>query len=151
MKKISILMALLAAFALTFVTTGCKNGEDGDDGVSATDLILNETGNIWYLYTKQTDETEDVTTKESVKLGTIYLKYDTSSNSLIVAAVGDELYAQTSQAMSRGKWAASAVSLRVAGRIKKQSTDPTSNKTLVTDIQSWGDFTLEKLIGKLFE
>ncbi|MBQ9281325.1 MAG: hypothetical protein IJ207_03905 [Treponema sp.] len=73
MKKISILLALLAAFALTFVTTGCKNGEDGDDGLSATDLVLNETGNKWYKYGKETgEENSKVTTDSSIDLGDIY-------------------------------------------------------------------------------
>lgn len=152
MKKISILLALLAAFALTFVTTGCKNGEDGDDGLSATDLVLNETGNKWYKYGKEAEgENSKVTTDSSIDLGDIYIKYDTSENKLVVAAVGDEYYGLTSKELSRGKWAASAVYLRIAGKISSVDSDPTSGKDLVTDISSWGDFTAEKLIKKLFE
>ena len=150
MKKLAVLMALLAAFAITFVSTGCKNGEDGDNGTSAEALILRETGNKWYEYTKKEDTTA-TPKNETESLATIYLKYDTTTRKLIMAAVGEKSYAETSKDVDSGKWAASAVALRVGGRIKTCSGNPTSNKTKLTDFNSWEDFTIEHLISKLFE
>ena len=51
---------MLAVVAMAFVTTGCK---DGSDGLSATDLIVSQTANVWYRYgdTKQTVTTTDTT------------------------------------------------------------------------------------------
>ena len=150
MKKISILMALLAAFALTFVTTGCKDGEDGE---SATALILNETGNKWYKYSNEDNNTVTTTASDSsggVTLGTIYLKYSTSDKKLVVAAVGDNYYATTDKELTAGKWAASAVTLRVGGKISTYSGDPTSGKTKLS-VDNWGNLSAEALITKLFE
>ena len=143
MKKIAMVLATLFALGMLFVNTGCK---DGDDGQSATDLVLSETGNVWYKYA---DASGSTPTSSGTSLGTVYIKYDTSSDKLVVAAVGDTLCGETSKELSRGKWAASVVALRVAGKIQTQTSDPTSGKTKVTDID-WKDFTAESLITKLF-
>ncbi|WP_191013347.1 hypothetical protein [Treponema zioleckii] len=58
---------------------------------------------------------------------------------------------QNKKELTRAKWAASAVTLRVLGKIETQNSDPTSGKTCLTDISSWGNFTIENLIQKLFE
>ena len=149
MKKISILMALLAAFALTFVTIGCKNGEDGDDGTSAEALILRETANKWYKYGDTSTGTAPK--NENITLATVYLKYDTSSSKLIWVAANDTLdsYAKTEKGLSSGKWAASIVGLRLAGKISSYSGNPTSGTELASGTD-WGDFALEKLIDTLF-
>lgn len=151
MKKLAVLMALLAAFAITFVSTGCKNGEDGDNGTSAEALILRETGNKWYEYTggSNTDKTPKSTT--SGDLGKIYLKYNTASGKILMAAVGTNVYATNEKELTSGKWASTATTLKVLGKIKYCSSDPTSGKKLITDVSDWGDYTLEALITKLFE
>lgn len=151
MKKISILLALLAAFALTFVTTGCKNGEDGDDGLSAEALILRETGNKWYKYTSGNASETKVNSTSNGSLANVYLKYDTANGKLIIVAAGDSVYATDEKELTSGKWASSVVSLRVLGKISYEADDPTSGKNKITDITTWGDFTLETLIKKLFE
>ena len=146
-------MALLAAFALTFVTTGCKNGEDGDDGESITSLILRQTGNVWYQYKKTTDKTEKptYTTDEATdSLATIYLKYDTTSGNLVMAAVGTTYYATKEETFSQEKWASTVSSLRFLGHITKVS-DPTTNKTKIANFNDWGDFTIRHLIEALFD
>ena len=150
MKKISILLALLAAFALTFVTTGCKDGEDGEDGASATELILKQTGNIWYKYEDPDSTATANVGSETESLADIYLKYNTSSNKLVMLAAGTKYYAQTSKDLDEEKWAASAVVLRVSGKISKFS-DPIGSKTELTNFDNWGTFTIESLITKLFE
>ena len=43
MKKISVLFAMLAVVAMAFVTTGCK---DGSDGQSMTELVVSQTANV---------------------------------------------------------------------------------------------------------
>ena len=154
MKKLAVLMALIAAFAITFVSTGCKNGEDGDNGTSAESLILRETGNKWYKYkggsTSSTSDTKPSSSSEG-SLADIYIKYNTSTGKLLMAAVGTNAYATTEKDMTSSKWSTSAVALRVAGKIETQKTDPTSGKKLITDVSDWGDYTLEALITKLFE
>ncbi|MBQ4377679.1 MAG: hypothetical protein II821_00570 [Treponema sp.] len=155
MKKIfKIFTVLLFALLVSGALVSCKNGEDGDDGTSIDQLVLKQTGNIWYEYTNTADTTTTptaVTSDNNVSLADIYLKYDTTNKSLIMAAVGTSYYATTSKSMDSDKWAASAVTLRVMGKITKSSTDPTSGKTKLSDFNSWGDFTVEHLIETLFE
>lgn len=153
MKKIFMILLSALLCASGFLFTSCS-GEDGEDGLSATELILKETGNKWYQYKDISASDGTVTADNSgstVSLGTIYLKYDTSSDELVVAAVGDSFYAKNTKSLTRSKWAASAVALRIAGKIETQSSDPTNGKTCLTDISSWGNFTAETLITKLFE
>ena len=58
MKKIlSILTAALLIAGACLFTTSCKNGEDGADGTSAEALILKQTGNVWYKYNADANET----------------------------------------------------------------------------------------------
>lgn len=147
MKKFAFLFAALAV--LLFATAGCK-GDDGDNGESAEALILNETGNIWYKYTPGTSVDTTVTAEDSTSLANVYIKYETSSGKMIVAACGDSNYATTSKELSSGKWAASAVTLRILGKIAKESSDPTSGKQII-DVSNWGDMSAEKLIKALFE
>ena len=156
MKKIfMILSAALLLVGASLFTTSCKNGEDGVDGTSAEALILKQTGNKWYKYNSDSSAETSKVTSTSGDFGDIYLKYDTSSGKLIIAAVNTTLpvYAETSKELTSGKWAASAVALRVAGKITTQTSNPVSGKTPlpVGDVTSWGDFAIDALIAKLFE
>ena len=148
MKKISVLFAMLAVVAMAFVTTGCK---DGSDGLSATDLIVSQTANVWYRYgdTTQTVTTTD-TTNTTLSAASIYVKYNSSNNTLVVAAVSGNYYATSEKELSREKWSVSIAALKVAGKLKV-SSDPTSGKTkLPTTASGWGEMAAEKLIETLF-
>jgi len=148
MKKISVLFAMLAVVAMAFVTTGCK---DGSDGLSATDLIVSETANAWYRYgsTTQTVTTTDTNTK-SLTDASIYVKYSSSNDTLVVAAVSGNFYATNEKELSRAKWSVSIAALKVAGKLTKVS-DPTSNKTILpSTAEGWGEMAAEKLIDTLF-
>ncbi|WP_191013348.1 hypothetical protein [Treponema zioleckii] len=96
MKKIFTILTAALLAASGFLFTSCA-GEDGDDGLSATELILNETGNKWYKYTDTSEENSVPTTQVSNSsnsfTGNIYLKYDTSSDNLIMVVAGDNYYA----------------------------------------------------------
>lgn len=147
MKKISVLFAMLAVVAMAFVTTGCK---DGSDGLSATDLIVSQTANVWYKYgdTAQTVTTDD--TKNPSLTSTVYVKYASSNDTLVVAVASGNYYATNEKELSREKWSVSIAALKVAGKLKV-SPDPTSGKTkLPTTAAGWGEMAAEKLIETLF-
>lgn len=149
MNRLLSMLAALALVGCALAFTSCS-GEDGDDGVSATDLILNETGDTWYQYAEN-EESVTVTGGDdsSFTSSEMYIKYDKSSDKLVVAVVGETYYATKENDMTRGKWAASAVALRVAGKIKK-ADNPFSGKKELT-LSNWGDFSIDALIKKLFE
>ena len=162
MKKIFMIISAALLLAGAGLFTGCKNGEDGLDGSSAADLIVQETGNTWYKYMESSTNAGSTTPTgdnngTQLDLGDIYIKYDTSSNKLVVAAiptgtgVSSLVYAKTDKELTRGKWAASIVALRVAGKIKKYTTDPTSNRVPISGSINWGNFTIESLITTLFD
>ncbi len=160
MKKIlSILTAVALIAGACLFTTSCKNGEDGVDGTSAEALILKQTGNKWYKYIDSSDtDTKPTGTGNSITelLNDIYIKYDTSTGKLIVAAVGDNLYATTEKELSSGKWAASVVALRAAKKISTYSGsgNPYNGKfgiQNINNIANLTNFTAETLIAKLFD
>ncbi len=145
MKKISVLFVMLAVVAMAFVTTGCK---DGSDGLSATDLIVSETANVWYRYgsTTQTVTTTDTTLSNA----SIYVKYNSSNDTLVVAAVASNYFTTNDKELSREKWSVSIAALKVAGKLTRVS-DPTSSKTsLPSTAEGWGEMAAEKLIETLF-
>ena len=156
-----ILSAALLLVGASLFTTSCKNGEDGVDGTSAEALILRETGNVWYKYTDSSDTDEKPSaTKDgdNVSFSDFYIKYNTSSGKLIVVATGNStstvsklFYASKEAELSKGKWAASVVTLRLMGKITKSNSDPTSGRIDITNITDLGNFSADKLITKLFE
>ena len=148
MKKIFTILTVVALIAGGFMFSSCKNGEDGEDGASAETLILKQTGNVWWKYNDTTNNTAP--TNENESLADIYIKYDTANEKLILAAVGTKSFAKADKGLESGKWAASAVTLKIMGKISKAS-DPTSGKTELTNFTNWGDFTIDRLIEKLFE
>ena len=148
MKKISILMALLAAFALTFVTTGCKDGEDGED---AEALILRQTAGFWFQYIdSSTSSVTGTSGTTNETLADFYIKYDKSSEKVTLAACSTNYYATTEKDLSKTKWNVGIIALKGAGKVKKQTSDPTSGKLLLT-VSNWGNMTLDNLIETFFE
>ena len=157
MKKIFMILSAALLLAGSCLFTSCKNGEDGENGTSAEALILRETGDKWYKYNETSGQKiPSGTTSDSktVELTDIYLKYDTSAKKLVIAAVSTTAlvpaYATTSKELLGRTWAASAVTLRVTGKISKVE-DPTKGKVLLTDVTDWGNFSADALITKLFE
>lgn len=158
MKKIfMILSAALLLVGASLFTTSCKNGEDGVDGTSAEALILKQTGNVWYKYIDSSDTSTKPSTTNGTgsleDLGDIYLKYNTATGKLVVAAVGNTIYATTEKELSSTTWATTVVALRVAKKISTYSGDPTKEKigiNNITSISNLSNFTAEALITKLF-
>ena len=145
MKKISILMALLAAFALTFVTTGCKDGEDAEA------LILRQTAGYWFQYIdSSTSSVTGTSGTTNETLADFYIKYDKSSEKVTLAACSTNYYATTEKDLSKTKWNVGIIALKGAGKVKKQTSDPTSGKLLLT-VSNWGNMTLNNLIETFFE
>lgn len=146
MKKLSLILAALMTATMLFVGAGCSD----DDGPSASELILTQTGDQWYQYTTNASVSgSESDSSSSQALGKAYIKYDTTNGKLILVACSDNYYATNEKELSVATWIGGVTAATLAKKITKSSSDPTKGKKEIT-VSNWGDLAVENVITAIF-